>query len=65
MEFWQHIYSNFDPVAINIFGLKIHWYGLMYISALLSALYIAQCVKFHHVVPVPQKIYLEKHQVKS
>lgn len=44
MEFWQHIYSNFDPVAINIFGLKIHWYGLMYISALLSALYIAQWI---------------------
>ena len=44
MEFWQHIYSNFDPIAINIFGLKIHWYGLMYISALLSALYIAQWI---------------------
>ena len=44
MEFWQHIYTNFDPIAINIFGLKIHWYGIMYISALLSALYIAQWI---------------------
>lgn len=44
MEFWQNIYSHFDPVALNIFGFKIHWYGLMYISALLSALYIAQWI---------------------
>jgi len=44
MEFWQHIYDNFNPIAIQIFGLKIHWYGLMYISALLSALYIAKWI---------------------
>jgi phosphatidylglycerol:prolipoprotein diacylglycerol transferase len=44
MEFWQHIYSKFDPVAINLLGFKIHWYGIMYISALLSALYIAQWI---------------------
>jgi len=44
VEFWQHIYSNFDPIAIDIFGLKVHWYGIMYISALLSALYIAEWI---------------------
>ncbi|NEW60607.1 prolipoprotein diacylglyceryl transferase [Sulfurovum sp. bin170] len=44
MEFWQHIYSNFDPVALDIFGFKLHWYGLMYISALMSALYIAEWI---------------------
>ena len=42
MEFWQHIYSNFDPIAVDVFGFKIHWYGVMYISALMSALYIAE-----------------------
>ncbi|EOU9356585.1 prolipoprotein diacylglyceryl transferase, partial [Campylobacter jejuni] len=27
MEFWQHIYSNFNVIAFSIFGLKVHWYG--------------------------------------
>lgn len=25
-------YPNIDPVAVNLFGLKIHWYGLMYVA---------------------------------
>jgi len=28
---------DFDPVAISAFGLKVHWYGLMYLLAFLSA----------------------------
>ena len=28
---------DFDPVAFSIFGLKVHWYGLMYLLAFLSA----------------------------
>lgn len=32
MEFWQHIYSNFNVIAFSIFGLKVHWYGIMYVS---------------------------------
>ncbi len=42
MEFWQHIYSHFNPVAFELFGLKVHWYGIMYILALLSALWFAK-----------------------
>ncbi|TQR32408.1 prolipoprotein diacylglyceryl transferase [Campylobacter sp. MIT 99-7217] len=42
MEFWQNIYSNFDVVAFELFGLKVHWYSLMYIFALLLALFIAK-----------------------
>jgi len=42
MEFWQHIYSNFNPVAFELFSLKVHWYGIMYILALLSALWFAK-----------------------
>ncbi|MBR7800162.1 prolipoprotein diacylglyceryl transferase [Undibacterium fentianense] len=26
-------HPNFDPVAISIFGWKIHWYGIMYLVA--------------------------------
>lgn len=41
MSFWNNIYSHFDPVAFSIFGLKVHWYGIMYVLALLVALYSA------------------------
>ena len=30
-----------DPVAINIFGLSIHWYGLMWLFAAIQFLYFA------------------------
>lgn len=33
-------HPNFDPVAISIFGLKIHWYGLMYVAAFASVYYL-------------------------
>lgn len=42
MSFWNEIYSHFDPVAFELFGLKVHWYGLAYVSALLLTLFIAQ-----------------------
>lgn len=42
MEFWNNIYLNFDPVAVKIWHFSIHWYGLMYVLALLSALWVAK-----------------------
>lgn len=42
MSFWNAIYSHFDPVAFELFGFKIHWYGLAYLSALLLALMLAK-----------------------
>ena len=41
MEFWQNIYKHFDPIAFEIF-IPVHWYGIMYVLALLSALFIAK-----------------------
>ena len=41
MDFWQHIYSHFNPVAFNIFGFYVHWYGIMYALALFIGLYMA------------------------
>ena len=38
IEYWQNIYYYFNPIAFSIFDFKIHWYGIMYILALLSAL---------------------------
>ncbi len=42
MHFWQHIYEHFDPIAFEIFGLPVHWYGLMYVLALFVALAIGR-----------------------
>ena len=42
MQSWQHIYSAFDPVAFKVFGLSVHWYGLMYVGALLGVYMFAR-----------------------
>jgi len=42
MNSWNHIYDTFNPVAFHIFSLPVHWYGMMYVLALLSALYIGK-----------------------
>jgi len=44
METWNNIYSHFDPVAFNLFGISVHWYGIMYAIALLSAIMIAHWI---------------------
>lgn len=33
---------NFDPIAFSIFGWGIHWYGLMYVMAFVSAWWLAR-----------------------
>jgi phosphatidylglycerol:prolipoprotein diacylglycerol transferase len=42
MEAWNHIYEHFNPIAFHIFSIPIHWYGMMYVLALLSALGVAK-----------------------
>ncbi len=42
MELWRHIYEHFNPVAVQIGPVGIHWYGIMYMLALLSAFWVAK-----------------------
>ena len=42
MNSWNNIYDTFNPVAFHIFSLPVHWYGMMYVLALLTALYIGK-----------------------
>ncbi|NPA55745.1 MAG: prolipoprotein diacylglyceryl transferase [Epsilonproteobacteria bacterium] len=42
MNYWQHIYEHFNVVAFQVWIFKIHWYAIMYILALLVALYVAK-----------------------
>ncbi len=44
MYFWNHIYDFFDPVALDLGMFKMHWYGIMYVLALLSALWFAKFI---------------------
>ena len=39
---------DFDPVAISIFGWGIHWYGLMYVLAFVSAFLLARLQTKRH-----------------
>ncbi len=42
MIVWNSIYSHFNPIAFEVFGIPVHWYGLMYVLALLVALLVAK-----------------------
>ncbi len=42
MNTWNKIYDTFDPVAFHIISFPVHWYGIMYVLALVSALYIGK-----------------------
>lgn len=35
-------YPSIDPVALDLFGLKIHWYGLMYVAAFSASYWLAR-----------------------
>ncbi|MCD6432620.1 MAG: prolipoprotein diacylglyceryl transferase [Sulfurimonas sp.] len=39
---WNNIYDTFDPIAFHIISMPVHWYGIMYVLALVSALYIGK-----------------------
>jgi len=44
MDFWNHIYEHFNPIAVDFGFISVHWYGIMYISALLTALGFAKWI---------------------
>ncbi len=56
MEFWNNIYANFDPVAFSLFGLNVHWYGIMYVLALLGALFMAKWIVTKDKMEIDKKI---------
>lgn len=53
-HFWNHIYEHFNPVAFELFFLKIHWYGLMYVLALLTALIVAKWIVKKDKLPISE-----------
>lgn len=39
-SWWNLIPSYFDGIAINLFGFPVHWYGVMYIFAFVTAYFV-------------------------
>lgn len=54
MQYWQNIYSNFDPVAFNLGSVAVHWYGIFYAAALLSAIFVAKWIIKKDNLPINQ-----------
>ena len=55
MEYWNHIYQHFNPVAVDFGFISIHWYGIMYISALLVALWFAKWIIKKDALPIEEE----------
>jgi len=54
LNYWNHIYEHFSPIAFSLFGINVHWYGIMYVLALLSALYTAKWIVKKDQLPISQ-----------
>ena len=57
MEIWQNIYSYFNPVAFHLGSVAVHWYGIMYALALLSAIFIAKWFIKYDKLPISNNLF--------
>jgi phosphatidylglycerol:prolipoprotein diacylglycerol transferase len=56
VEYWNHIYQHFNPVALDLGFISIHWYGIMYILALLTALWFAKWIIKRDQIAIEEKV---------
>ena len=56
MTFWNNIYSNFNPVAFDLGFISVHWYGMMYVLALLSALGAGKWILKKDKLPITEAL---------
>ncbi len=57
MEYWQNIYSNFNPVAFELGSISIYWYGIMYALALLFAIFVAKWLIKYDKIPIAEDTF--------
>ncbi len=55
MSWWNHIYEHFNPVAFELGVFKVHWYGIMYVLALVVAIMVAKWLVKKDRLPVSQE----------
>ncbi len=56
MTFWNHIYEHFDPIAFSLGSLKVHWYGIMYVTALVVGVMMAKHIVKKDHLPISQSL---------
>jgi len=56
LNYWNNIYSHFNPIAFDLGFISVHWYGIMYVLALLSALGVAKWFVKKDKLPISDKI---------
>ena len=56
MTAWNHIYEQFDPIAFSLGPIKVHWYGIMYVTALLVGIGVAKWLVKKDKLPVEQSM---------
>jgi phosphatidylglycerol:prolipoprotein diacylglycerol transferase len=52
MEGWTKVYEHFDPIAFDLLGIGVHWYGIMYVTALLVAIWMAKFIVKRDKLPI-------------
>ncbi|XPV70280.1 MAG: prolipoprotein diacylglyceryl transferase [Halarcobacter sp.] len=57
MEFWQNIYSHFNPIAFHLGSIAVHWYGIMYALALLFAIFTAKWLIKYDKLPITNELF--------
>ena len=56
MTAWNHIYEQFNPIAFSLGPIKVHWYGIMYVTALLVGIGMAKWLVKKDKLPVEQSM---------
>lgn len=56
IHYWNHIYEHFNPVAFELGIFKFHWYGIMYVLALVVAIAVAKWLVKRDHLPVSQQM---------
>jgi len=56
LNYWNNIYKHFNPIAVDFGIISIHWYGIMYILALLTALWYAKWIIRKDSIPVTNEL---------
>ncbi|WP_024955285.1 prolipoprotein diacylglyceryl transferase [Sulfurospirillum arcachonense] len=56
MTFWNNIYNHFDPIAFDLGFISVHWYGIMYVLALLTALGAAKFFMKKDKMPITEAV---------
>lgn len=56
IHYWNHIYEHFNPVAFELGIFKVHWYGIMYVLALVVAIAVAKWLVKRDHLPVSQQM---------